>query len=115
MALPLKALRQADDQPRLRAAHRAQPAGGLAQGLGGTGQKRHLGPLKPRSQVRGDPQIVRKGDARQVLRIFARRGDRRGLLGAPGNEGDIVPVAREVQGESGAPGAGANDREIHMR
>jgi len=52
-------------------------------------------------------------DAGEVVGVFARGGEREGVVEAVRHEGDGMAEAAEVCGERGAPGARANDGEIH--
>ena len=56
---------------------------------------------------------VAEVDVRQVARVAAGLGDRRGLLGVAADERDLVVAVGQQAGERGAPGAAPDDDSAH--
>src|SRR5690606_18899215 len=58
---------------------------------------------------RCEPRV--QGDARQIARVLARRGDRPGHIFLVGPEANAVPLLREQVGEGGPPAPCSDDRD----
>ena len=65
--------------------------------------------------VDGDCLDAAQVDALEVARVASRLGDRLRLLGGVAREHDVVPAVEQHPRERGAPRAGADDEEPHVR
>src|SRR6266851_10127641 len=63
-------------------------------------------------EVGGDLDVDGEGEAGEVVKVFACVGELLGECGGVGPEAELVPAAAcEREGERGAPGSGAKDRD----
>lgn len=111
----LQALREGEHElePGREAEVGAEPRRGLAQGLRGTGEHDDFGLHQHRRELVPDLDRLRQTVAGQVVGVFTRRGQRERLLEAARHERDRVAQTGKVKSEGRAPGAGADDDNVH--
>ncbi len=117
MAFQLQAFGERDGEFELGGvtARGLHPRAGFAQGLGRAGEDHDLGLHEHRRELVAELDGLGQGEAGQVVPVFAGGGEGQRLLETPRRERDGVAETGKVEGEGRAPGAGANNDDIHRR